>query len=126
MSKDSEIFLKEAHLLISDTVNFAEKMLASRKITNDDSMGGYLSENDIETLRSIHFTEEQRKALHILFLAIGRLSVCGVLGMIDGILMSDNYEIPDLSLINRNTGKDIVDTCLLNEEFDYYIELFEQ
>jgi hypothetical protein len=126
MSKDSQIFLKVSHLLIADATNFAEKMLLGSAISNDDLLGGYLSENEIEILRSIPLTDEQRKAIHTLLIAVGRLSVCGVLGMIDGIVMSDKFETPNLSLINRDTGKDIVDTCLLNEEFDYYNELFEK
>jgi hypothetical protein len=56
-----------------------------------------------------------------LLLAVGRLSITGVLGVIDGVIMSDKFDLPDLSLVDRNTSIDIADESPLNEGFIYLI-----
>lgn len=53
MSEESQIFLKELHFLISDTVRVAENMLTSHEITPNDFLGGTLSKSDVLVLRTI-------------------------------------------------------------------------
>lgn len=120
MSEESQIFLEEIQVLIFDAVTCAGNMLSGREKSANDYLGGNLNVDDITILKSIPFSDEQKKALMKLLLAVGRLSVTGVLSVIDGVIMSENHELPELSLINRNTGENITDD-FLNEEFYKYI-----
>lgn len=122
MSEDSKIFLREAHLLINETVEYAMHVLRGSEFTDNDRLGGILDEKDIGILRNIRFTSEQIETIKLLLKAVGQMSVTGVLGEIDGIIMSSSYDLPNLSLINRATGADIADESLLNEEFIYLSE----
>jgi len=122
MSEDSKIFLREAHLLINETVEHAMHVLRGSDFTDNDRLGGVLDEKDVGILRNIHFTSDQIETIKLLLKAVGQSSVTGVLGEIDGIIMSSSYELPNLSLINRATGTDIADESLLNEEFIYLSE----
>lgn len=118
MSKESKVFLQMLHLLVKDTVKFADNMLSGHEISSSDYIGGELSDADIFTLRSILLSKEQRSSLLKLLTAVCNLSMTGALSVIDGVMMSDKLELPDLSLIDRNTGNDIIDEIMLNEEFE--------
>lgn len=114
------ILMKELHAIISDSIGHAENVLYGTGISSNDYLGGNLSGDDISTLRTIHLSEKQKHSLHKLLLAMGRLSVVGVLGVIDGIVVSEKLDLPDLSLVNRDSQKDIAEDLPLNEEFYRY------
>lgn len=117
MSIESKILMRELHTLISDTVRYTEKILFGSEITSNDYLGGNISKEDISTLRTIDLSEKQKKSIIRLLNATGRLSVAGTLSVIDGVILSDKFDLPDLSLVNRETKRDIADEFLLNEEF---------
>lgn len=119
MSVDSDIFLKEIHEQISETVHLAMHSLAGSDVLQSDLLGGGLEFQDVEMIRSMKLSQEQETAFKKLFTAIGRLTATGILSIIDGIAMSDNYDLPDLNLVNRNTGVNITDDMPLNEKFIY-------
>jgi len=96
MSKESKVFFKELHLLITDTVTSAEKLLSNQDISSSDLMGGDLTKEDIAILRSISLTSQQLRALNKLLISIARLSMAGVLSVIDGVIMSESVDLPDL------------------------------
>lgn len=122
MSTESMILVKEFHALISDTIVYAENVLYGTGISSNDYMGGNISEEDIFVLRTIHLSEKQKLSINKLLLAIGRLSVVGVLSVIDGVVISDKFDLPDLSLVKRDTKREIADEFFLNEEFYRYVD----
>lgn len=122
MSIESKILMRELHVLISGSVNFAEEMLDRSEIIANDYLGGNISEDDIYTLRTIGLTVKQKNSFRKLLTAIGRLSVAGTLGVIDGVIISDKFDLPNLALINREAQQDIADEFLLNEEFYQYVD----
>jgi hypothetical protein len=117
MSKESKVFLKETHLLIKDAVESAMHALQGSDFSIKDRLGSVLEEKDVKVLRNIHLSFEESEAIELLLKAVSELSLVGILSMIDGIMMSSEIDLPDLSLINRDTGLDITDEALLNEEF---------
>lgn len=122
MSIESKILMRELHVLISGSVNYAEEMLDRSEIIANDYLGGNISEDDIYTLRTIDLTVKQKNSLRKLLTAIGRLSVAGTLGVIDGVIISEKFDLPNLALINREAQQDIADEFLLNEEFYQYVD----
>src|SRR5574340_170872 len=122
MSIESKILMRELHVLISGSVNYAEEMLDRSEIIANDYLGGNISEDDIYTLRTIDLTVKQKNSLRKLLTAIGRLSVAGTLGVIDGVIISDKFDLPNLALITREAQQDIADEFLLNEEFYQYVD----
>ena len=122
MSTESMILMKELHALINDSIGYVENVLYGTEISSNDYLGGNLSLDDISTLRTLSLSEKQKHSMNKLLLALGRLSVVGVLSVIDGIVVSDKLDLPDLSLVNRDSNKDIADVFPLNEEFYHYID----
>lgn len=122
MSIESKLLMRELHVLISGSVNYAEEMLDRSEIIANDYLSGNISEDDIYTLRTIDLTVKQKNSLRKLLTAIGRLSVAGTLGVIDGVIISDKFDLPNLALINREAQQDIADEFLLNEEFYQYVD----
>jgi hypothetical protein len=117
------MFLQVLHSIVNDSVSCAENMLLGTSINPSDYLGGELTDLDIITLRSISFSLNQKKAFVKVLKAVCNLSITGALSVIDGIVMSDKFELPDLTLIERTSGKDIVGTMLLNEEFEFIREI---
>ena len=122
MSTGSMIFIKVLHVLISESVGFAENVLYGAEISSNDFFGGDLSAGDIYTLRTIHISKEQKLSIRKLLLALSRISVVGVLSVIDGMIVSEKLDLPDLSLVDRNSQKDIADDLPLNEAFYIYAD----
>jgi hypothetical protein len=116
MSKESDAFLKYTHLLVNDTVAGAMHVLTGMDLTVPDLLGGVLNEKDIHVLRNLQLSENELQSIKLLLKAVAELNVTGVLSAIDGIVMSDKVSMPDLLLINRETGTIICDE-FLNEEF---------
>ncbi len=122
MSVESMVLMKELHALISDSIGYIENVLYGTGISSNDYLGGNLSVDDISTLRTLSLSERQKHSMNKLLLALGRLSVVGVLSVIDGVVVSDKLDLPDLSLVNRDSKKDIADDLPLNEEFYRYVD----
>lgn len=122
MSTESKTFMKELHIIISDSIDYTENVLYGTGVSSNDFLGGNLSAEDITILRTISLSRKQRYSMHKLLLALGRISVVGVLGVIDGVIVSEKFDLPDLSLVNRDSKKDIAEDLPLNEEFYLYAD----
>jgi hypothetical protein len=120
MSKESRLFLQELQDSTIEVLGYVQKLFSDNDFTSSDLLGGNINENDVNTLRTISLDEKQLRALGKLVIAISRISMIEVLSLIDGIVMDSRRELPDLSLISLETGKDIADECLLNEDFYNY------
>jgi len=114
--------MKELHTIISDSIGYAENVLYGTGTSSNDYLGGNLSVDDISILRTIFLSKKQKYAMRKLLLALGRLSVVGALSVIDGVVMSEKFDLPDLALVNRNSQKDIADDLPLNEAFYRYAD----
>jgi hypothetical protein len=117
MSSESKAFMKELHSLINSEIDVYMDVFFGTEYTPSNLLGGNLIEKDIATLRTIKISEDQKSALRKYIIAVSRSSALCVLSLIDGIVMTDEEDMPDLTLVDRKTGKDISDESFLNEEF---------
>ena len=117
MSSQSKIFLLALHRLINNDIDVVMHVFDGKDMSLTDLLGGNISQGDIDTLRMINFSDDQKVAIRKLVIAISRLSALNILSLIDGIVMNDMDDLPDLSLVERKTGRNISDEVFLNEEF---------
>ncbi len=82
-----------------------------------------LALEDLEVLKSLKLTLKQRQVLRKALLDMGRSLTFSLFCMIDGVTCSDQGDLPDLSLIDRETGLDFSEQFLHDEYWDMVSDL---
>jgi hypothetical protein len=71
---------------------------------------------ELNSLRKMKFTDDQILALKKLMIEVGRSVAFDMLSIIDGVVVSEVEELPEMALIDRMQGKPLTEN-LLHEEF---------
>lgn len=119
MSTESRAVLRELHIIIEKlSTIYAESL--STKIFSQFALS-QLDDKDLRTLEKISFTNQQVDSVKKLIISYGREVVFSSLCLIDGVADTE-YEIPEISMINRKTNKEINDEYLHDE----FVEMMEE
>ena len=111
MSEVSKSLMRTFHSLIDHGVDGLIDCLETRK--HESALDDFTDE-DNRILETISLTNEQLGVVRKLAREAGKLTVFGILCVIDGVSYA-NMEIPDLALVNRETKEDIAEKFLHDE-----------
>ena len=115
MSKESRALLTVVHRMINKDVSATLAAITDGPIDEREALLK-LGDEEIKLLRGIRFSSVQREALRQALMELSRGIVFGILCIIDGVAYTESEDIPDLALVDRDTGKNIAD-MLLHDEF---------
>jgi|SRR3989304_1490312 len=100
MSKESKALMKAFHSLIDDD---ADKLVHSLESRGDPTNLAALTDREARVLSTISLTKEELSVIRKLARSTGRLTVFGILSIIDGVSYAVDESVPDLALVNRET-----------------------
>ncbi len=106
MSKESKALMKAFHSHIDDDV---DRLVRTLEAKGDPANLAALTDQEAKVLSSISLTKEQLSVIRKLARSAGRLTVFGILSIIDGVSYAVDESVPDLALVNRETKEDIAD-----------------
>ncbi len=116
MTISSKAFLTEIHTIINKDSESVISVILNQSSKEQTCLAG-LSDDQVKGLQSLSLDEDQvsvlRKALKNMAVSI----VSGMLCIVDGVAYTTE-PVPDLALVNRDTG------CPINEDF-LHDEFFE-
>ncbi len=115
MSRESKALLMELHSIIREQASEMTDFFLSQQDPRNPLL--HPNEIDIKELRKLSLTSRQKVILRQCMLALGRQIVFSTLSLIDGVSDVDTV-IPDLSLVNHETKKEITDQFLHDEFID--------
>lgn len=115
MSKESKALMKSFHSLIDNDV---EKFMRTLEGKADPTGLGDLTDQEARVLSNISLTQEQLIVIRKLAQSSSRLTVFGILSIIDGASYAVDESVPDLAIVNRQTKEDIADQFWHDEFID--------
>jgi hypothetical protein len=113
MTNESRILLGEFHAILQGNARRVMDELKSNPSGLNTTL--QLAEQDVRVLGRAIKTQEEREVLAKVLVAYGRLGVFSMLGIIDGVVETGEA-LPDLSIVNRETGEEI-NEGFLHDEF---------
>jgi len=116
MSMTSEALMKEIHQIIEESVEWAIRLVGPK---SDRRSPSTLSDEDKAALRRIALNDQTEQALRRLIAEVGRSVAFGVFSTIDGVAVREGLELPDLALVERDTGQSLSEG-FLHDDFSEY------
>lgn len=116
MSSAIELFMREIHQVIAESAGWAVGLIGP---TDDREAPSTLGNSDRELLRGISLSQAELNALNALMIEVGRSVAFSVFTTIGGVADREGLELPELALIDRNTGKDLAQGFLHDEFYEF-------
>ena len=113
MSNEGRTFLQVVRNIINDT---SSRILKDVFVQSGKDKLVELTDNEMELVRQLGLHQAHYEILEKVLLTMGDDVVFRIFCILDGVTYT-SPEIPDLALINRDTGAPIVDGYL-HEEFE--------
>jgi len=117
MTKASRALLLEFHRIIENDVSDMLSAVTNIHLTERKGLLK-LTNGEIEILRGINLSLEQQETLRLALVELSRGIVFGILAIVDGVAFPESEDIPDLALVDRETGNDIGDQFLHDEFYE--------
>ncbi len=117
MSKESAVFLREIHRLISSITDSVIGVFDS----SSDSDFVEFTEDEMQIITNMKLTDAQFRVIKKAISESQRSLIFNMLCMIDGVSYT-NENIPDLAIVDRSTGEPINHDYLHDEFYEVLSE----
>jgi len=115
MSNPTEQFMREVHQVIAESAGWAIGFIGP---AGDIEAPSTLGKPDKVLLRRIVLSQAELRALEALMAEVGRSIAFSIFSTIDGVADRDGLELPDLALIDRDTGKHLAEGFLHDKFYE--------